>query len=76
MLSVTTATARRRDGLAAEREGLVPLTCAEIRHLVTAAGRRAADTGFVLAWSYWSRRHQHRARVSHYARRGASMKIK
>jgi hypothetical protein len=44
-----------------------PLTCNEIRRLftifVTEPGRTIACP---LAWSTWRRRHQHRARTSHY----------
>lgn len=47
--------------------GLITLTCNEIRRLlvrlvIEPARRRACP----LAWSRWRRRHQHRARTSHY----------
>ena len=49
--------------------GLVPLSCSEIRRLFTAL---VATTRRVPAcphaWSTWRRRHQHRARTSHYRR--------
>src|SRR3954453_23289746 len=49
--------------------GLIPLTCNELRRLllrrVIEPGRRPADPE---AWSRWRRRHQYRARVSHYRR--------
>lgn len=70
VLAVATLTARACDREVAVREGLIPLTCAEIRRLVSAAARRAVESRFVEAWSYWRRRHQDRARTSHYAARG------
>ncbi|TNM67766.1 IS701 family transposase [Streptomyces sp. NP160] len=70
VLAIATLTARARDREAATREGLIPLTCAEVRRLVIAAARRAGDAAFTAAWSWWRRRHQHRARTSHYAARG------
>lgn len=70
VLAITTLTARARDREVARREGLIPLTCAEIRRLVTAAARRAVDAAFTAAWSWRRRRHQDRARTSHYAARG------
>ena len=49
--------------------GLIPLTCNEIRRLFTILviepGRAIACP---LTWSRWRRRHQHRARTSHYQR--------
>jgi SRSO17 transposase len=49
--------------------GLIALTCNEIRRLltihVTAPTRRIACPH---TWSAWRRRHQHRAKVSHYQR--------
>jgi SRSO17 transposase len=66
LLSVLTATTPPpRPGV-----GLIPLTRNEIRRLLTAAiapTRRARET---LHWSIWRRRHQARARTSHYRRRG------
>jgi SRSO17 transposase len=49
--------------------GLIALTCSEIRRLFTVAvvephRIRACPH----AWSHWRRRHQHRARTSHYQR--------
>ncbi|TNM56635.1 IS701 family transposase [Streptomyces sp. NP160] len=70
VLAIATLTARERDREVARREELIPLTCAEIRRLVAAAARRAVEVTFVEAWSYWRRRHQGRARTSHYAARG------
>ena len=51
--------------------GLIPVTLGEVRrllaHLITTAPGRAA----AWAWSAWRRRHQHRAKTSHYQRRQA-----
>jgi SRSO17 transposase len=53
--------------------GLIPLTCNEIRRLfttlITEPGRAIACP---LTWSRWRRRHQHRARTSHYQRQEAA----
>ncbi len=50
-------------------DGLIALTCNEIRRLFTIyviePGRALACP---MAWSRWRRRHQHRARTSHYQR--------
>jgi SRSO17 transposase len=52
--------------------GLIPLTCQELQRLlarqVLEPARRPADPE---AWSRWRRRHQYRARTSHYRRRAA-----
>ena len=50
--------------------GLIAMTCAEVRRLITTSLAVAADPEAVLAWSQWRRRAQHRARASHYAARG------
>lgn len=52
-------------------DGLIALTCQEIRRLFTVfivEPTRALASP--LAWSAWRRRHQHRAKRSHYRRRG------
>jgi SRSO17 transposase len=53
--------------------GLIALTCNEIRRLFTIhiiePGRALACPD---AWSNWRRRHQHRARTSHYQRQEAA----
>jgi len=53
--------------------GLIALTCNEIRRLLVSfviePGRALACP---LAWSRWRRRHQHRARTSHYQRQEAA----
>ena len=49
--------------------GMIPLSCSEIRRLFTvlvATPRRVLACPY--AWSNWRRRHQHRARTSHYRR--------
>jgi SRSO17 transposase len=49
--------------------GMIPLTCSEIRRLFTVlvvAPHRVPACP--RAWSNWRRRHQHRARTSHYRR--------
>jgi SRSO17 transposase len=65
LLAVTTAQQARTP----PPDGLIALTCNEIRHLLTVhviePGRRIACPD---AWSTWRRRHQHRARLSHYQR--------
>jgi SRSO17 transposase len=52
--------------------GLIPLTCNELQRLlvrrVIEPARRPADPD---AWSSWRRRHQYRARTSHYRRQAA-----
>ena len=59
------------EGRRAAEPGFIPLTVTEIRRLfaklVTAVTRPA---GFYLGWSRWRRRHQARARASHYRTRG------
>ncbi|MGV9351219.1 hypothetical protein ACWDSD_42210 [Streptomyces spiralis] len=51
-------------------DGLIPLTCNEIQRLFTALiTQPAPDLAHRLHWSTWRRRHQARARRSHYHRR-------
>jgi hypothetical protein len=67
---------------AAEREhspfdgGLIDLTCAEVRRLLTAALAPLTAPADALThtadWSRWRRDHRHRARTCHYARYGVS----
>ena len=50
--------------------GLIPLTRNETARLLTAlVTPPARGTGHQLRWSHWRRRHQHRAKTSHYQRR-------
>ena len=71
LLAVIAATERAEHPPPGE---LIALTCNEIRHLftslITEPTRRLTDP---LAWSHWRRRHQHRARVSHYHRQDAQL---
>jgi SRSO17 transposase len=49
--------------------GVIALTCNEIQHLFAALVLRpAGDALHRLRWSWWRRRHQARARASHYRR--------
>lgn len=54
---------------------LIALTCNEVRRLLTAL---VIDPARALAcphaWSRWRRRHQHRARTSHYRRHEATQR--
>jgi SRSO17 transposase len=72
-LAVTTAAAHDTE----PADGLIPLTINEVRHLITqlAMPRPAPATGFVLAWSWWRRRHQARAQASHYHRQAAALQL-
>lgn len=74
-LAVTAALERQRHTLADDGtslDGLIPLTCNEIRHLFTAwIAQPAHDLTHRLRWSTWRRRHQARARRSHYRRQTA-----
>jgi hypothetical protein len=50
-----------------------PLTCNEIHHLFnTLIVHPISSPGHRLRWSTWRRRHQHRAKTSHYQRRTAT----
>jgi hypothetical protein len=49
---------------------LLPLTVPEVRRLLVAlVWTTPVEPGLVLAWSYWRRRHQARARRAHYQQR-------
>ena len=51
-------------------DDLIPLTCNEIHHLFNVLiAQPISDTWYRLRWSIWRRRHQHRAKTSHYQRR-------
>jgi len=67
LLAVITAAERAAGPPSA---GLIAVTCAEVRRLITAVPARAVDPERLLAWSRWRRAAQHRARISHYAARG------
>ena len=50
--------------------GMIPLTSSEIHHLLNVLpGQPAPGIRHRLHWSAWRRRHQHRARISHYQKR-------
>jgi SRSO17 transposase len=70
LLSAFAAAARARQQQPA---GMIALTCNEITRLINRLildpVRSAAS---ILRWSHWRRRHQHRARTSHYRRRRAT----
>jgi SRSO17 transposase len=52
---------------------MIALTCAEIRRLfITLIVEPARVLACPLRWSQWRRRHQHRARTSHYQRQQAA----
>jgi len=54
---------------------LLPLTVPEIRHLLYhLAIQNPVDPSAVIAWSRWRRRHQQRARRSHWKRRTQTSK--
>ena len=54
-------------------EGLIPLTCREIHHLFNILITRPINAlRHRLRWSTWRRRHQYRAKTSHYQRRTAT----
>jgi SRSO17 transposase len=53
--------------------GLIQLTRNEIRRLLTAAITPVQQAAHILHWSTWRRRHQARARASHYRRQAATL---
>jgi hypothetical protein len=60
--------ARERTAVATP-SGPIPLTCGEIQRLFTAfAAPQPGSLAHRLNWSSWRRRHQARARSSHYQR--------
>ncbi|MCW2902601.1 MAG: transposase, partial [Streptosporangiaceae bacterium] len=65
-----TAAAERRENPAPD--DLIPLTSNEIQHLFAALISPFHDFAHRLRWSQWRRRHQARARNSHYRRQVAS----
>ncbi|MEV7395460.1 IS701 family transposase [Streptomyces sp. NPDC091215] len=68
-LAVTAAAERRDQPAPAD---LIPLTGSEIQHLFAALINTVHDLAHRLRWSQWRRRHQARARASHYRRQAAS----
>jgi SRSO17 transposase len=70
LLAVVAAAVRTRQP---QPDGLIPLTCNEIARLVNRLiANPIRSLTSVLSWSHWRRRHQHRARNSHYRRRPAT----
>ena len=68
---LTVIAARERDHHRAADQQLIPLTFNEIRRLITRLITNTVHTlGHWLHWSAWRRRHQARAKTSHYRRRG------
>uniref|UniRef100_UPI0019D22A35 hypothetical protein n=1 Tax=Actinacidiphila soli TaxID=2487275 RepID=UPI0019D22A35 len=68
-LAVVAATERAHCPTAA---GLITLTCNEIQRLFAALlAPPVRDTAHRFRWSVWRRRHQVRARTSHYQRQAA-----
>ena len=54
--------------------GQIPLTRPEIARLFTAlAGQPTHSPQHLLHWSAWRRRHQHRAKTSHYQRQAREL---
>jgi SRSO17 transposase len=54
-------------------DGLISLTCNEIHHLFNVLiAKPASNLWHRTHWSTWRRRHQYRARTSHYQRRAAA----
>lgn len=66
LLTVLAATIRETD----TSTDLIPITLAEVRHLLLATGRRLHDLAHALTWSTWRRRHQYQAQQAHYRHRG------
>jgi hypothetical protein len=70
-LAVTAATERAESP---PPQGLIALTANEIRHLFTRLiDHTRHDVRQLLHWSRWRRRHQTRARDSHYRRQAAQL---
>jgi SRSO17 transposase len=70
LLAVLAAAARTSQ---AQPDGLIPSTCNEIARLINRLSTNPIRSlTSVLRWSHWRRRHQHRARTSHYRRRPAT----
>jgi SRSO17 transposase len=68
-LTITAAGERRRDP---DPDGQIPLTRNEIASLLTGLIiKPPGGPGHRLRWSGWRRRHQHRAKTSHYQRQAA-----
>ena len=62
------AVVRAREHAVPESDGLIPLTCNEIQRLFSLLIAPPTSVAARLGWSHWRRRHQARARASHYRR--------
>jgi hypothetical protein len=70
---LTVIAAWERDRPRPDDQPLIPLTVKEIRHLFAKLiNNTIYTTSHWLNWSRWRRRHQARAKTSHYRRRGHS----
>jgi hypothetical protein len=67
--AILAVTAQERKKGHCDRDGLVPLSLAEVRRLLAHLITRKRSRDDVNRWSWWRRRHQFRAKVSHYQRR-------
>ncbi|MBF6470116.1 IS701 family transposase [Nocardia beijingensis] len=75
-LALLTVLAARERAAQPAPEGLIPLTRNEIQHLfVTFLIRPILDIGLRLRRSIWRRRHQQRAKTSHYRRRSEQARV-
>ncbi|GAA2990552.1 hypothetical protein Sfulv_00380 [Streptomyces fulvorobeus] len=62
-----TAIARRHRGKGGAGRDLIRLSVNEIRRLLSRFAHTVRhEAGHILHWSHWRRRHQYRARLSHY----------
>ena len=69
--AILTVIAAREHARPIGDNSLIPLTVPEIRHLFAKLAVNTIHTiDHWLHWSTWRRRHQYRARTSHYHRRG------
>ena len=68
-LAFLTITAATEHATQLPPPGQIPLTRNEIARLLTSlTGPPARSPQHLLHWSAWRRRHQHRAKTSHYQR--------
>ena len=70
-LAFLTVTAATEHASPPSPPGQIPLTRNEIARLITSITQPARDRRHLLHWSHWRRRHQHRAKTSHYQRQAA-----
>ena len=66
-LAVTAAQAKK--GGAESDDGLIPLTLGEVRRLLAHLITTIRPFDHIDRWSRWRRRHQYRAKTTHYQRR-------